>query len=366
MKRGICFVVSVTLLLLCGRFRVVADEVAEHEKLDTKIAQLASQIELKLDEGEFGDAEKLTLELTPLEVARYGADNWRIHSGNVIRESFSQMARLPPDDTKRVRRALSMLEIAVDRFNEFKLADALRLYEGGKETLDQVVGEGNYFANDAASHYARTLSLMGEHEKAKRVSIKATDISLQMFGSDSVYSANATAVLGEVYARAGMLKEAEDRLRAADQLYVKLFDGELVKNRLPTTVHLAEILNDSERFQEAESLARTAVKIAEQQKPTFTLLSIRAHAGLARSLHGQGKLEAAQDEFAELMGIVADLPIPQELRVDLINRYVNVLEDLGRTKEADKYREEVRELTKKRASPRTETKSEDELAVPPE
>jgi tetratricopeptide (TPR) repeat protein len=259
--------------------------------------------------------------------------------------------------------ASAMNDVGLKWLNEFKFADAIRLFERAKKTLDELVGERNPFTTDVSIHHALALSYVGEHEEAKRVATSVVEIRRQMFGEESVYFANVVEVLGEIYARAGLLKEAEAQLRLADQSYVKLFDDEFVDGRLTAVANLVEVLNESGQFSEAEPLAHTAVAIAGRRKDK-TLVYLRARLGLAQCLHGLGKAESAADEFADIMVIVADWKLPLAQTVDLISRYVVVLESLGHTKEADSYKDQLRDL--KELIARTKRASDEELSVPPE
>lgn len=334
-------------------------------KLDEELDLLSPRIDQSVKAGRYGEAEELAREILPLTAMRYGAGNWRVCSIRKSGECYAQAARLSPADQERVRRAVLMVDVGGKLLNDLKSAEAAPYFEKALKTLEELLGEQNILSTDAGHHYARVLAMNGDSEQAKKLGINVVRIRRDVSGGESLEFAHAVETLGDIYYRAGMLKEAEEQLRLADETYLKLFEKRMIHQRLLAVTCLVTVLNEAGKYEDAESFAWTAVEIAEKfKKNVVPRLYLQARVGLAQCLHGVGKSNEAAREFEQIVVFLAETSMPVDSETDVIRRYLVVLDALGRVEEAGAQRNRLRNLQQSLA--RRERSSEDELPVPPE
>lgn len=337
---------------------------SEIARLDALLDQSYTWGDHLVEKGEFGEAERFSVELIGLLVSRYGEGNWRIRTAKVLQASFRRMAQLQPAEQERLRRALATLQLGSQRADESRPVEASRLLKKAKNALDELLGPSDIHATGATLRYAGTLADLGDFEQAKQLKQDVIKIRQELTGELSLHYADAARGLGEVYSRTGMLEAAEAQLRLADRIYLQLYDGETVQARAIGLVHLVAVLVEARKFDEAEPLARESARFAAMTMAETPQLHIQARINLAKCLQGQKKAAEAADELTGIMKLVDGPKTSPAYLVDLITRYVAVLDEAGRGKEAARYRERLTEL--ERQIERAQRQSDEELPALPE
>jgi len=337
---------------------------SEIARLDTLLDQSYTGIDHLVEEGEFDEAERAAVELIRLLPGRYGEGNWRIRTATVLQASLRRMSQLQPAEQERLRRALATWKLGSQRADESRPVEASRLLKTAKSTLEELLGPSDIHATGATLRYAGTLVDLGDFERAKQLKQDVIKILRELTGEVSLHYAEAVRGLGEVDAKTGMLEEAEAQLRLADSIYLKLYDGETIEGRVIGLVQLVSVLVEARKLDEAEPLAREAARLASLTMADVPQLHIQARINLAKCLQGQKKSAEAADELTGIMKLVDGPKTSPAYLVDLIGRYVVILDDAGRGEDVARYRNRLDEL--KQQIERDKRLADEELPALPE
>jgi tetratricopeptide (TPR) repeat protein len=188
---------------------------------------------------------------------------------------------------------------------------------------------------------------MGEFVPAKRHAETAVRVLKNTWGEKSPGYAHALVGLAATEAELHELGSAEQHFREASEilepavreglsgLHMLLYAG--------AQLYLARLLNDQERFAEAEPFARRGCEIhGFNARHTYSKY-LEGQLDLARSLSGQGKNAEAEIVFACLIKAAQPNPSPQAT-VRTLTRYGEHLRRIHREADAEQLESRVRKL----------------------
>jgi CHAT domain-containing protein/Tfp pilus assembly protein PilF len=215
---------------------------------------------------------------------------WRIADGRRALVDFDRRAAMPPDHRLRLRRADSLIQMAVaqSRQGKYEAAKAAVLESLG--IRKEILGEDHLDYAISLSSLARLHLAMGDYARAEPLCRQITEIAKKALGEDHPQYASSLNNLATLYRMMGDHARAEPLARQALEIQ-KTATGENHLEYATTLHNLALLYEAMGDYARAEPLARQALELTKKA------LGVH-HPDYAQSLDNLAGLHLAMGDYA--------------------------------------------------------------------
>jgi hypothetical protein len=305
-------------------------------------------------EGDLDAAVAAMSEAADLARTAFGEEHWLTKLRDTLAAGVKSLAGLSPVKKQQAIEAIesqSRWNLAWPDGNRERCLSKLRQ---AQEKIDQVLGPDHLLSTYSLLGLANHECELGEFRSAQVHASRAVTVLKPTWGDQNPGFAHSLYALAMTEVGLKELESAELHFREAARILESVaregISGPYLHMYAGTQLFLARMLNDQERFADAESFARRGTEIhGFSPRQTYTNY-LEGQLDLARSLSGQGKIEEAEILFSCLVKVVIPNAPPHVL-ANILGRYTEHLRRNHRDAEADQIESRLRKLSARSERP---------------
>lgn len=221
-----------------------------------------------------------------------------------------------------------------DRFN-----DAAKAYQTAFSLAQQLFGDKHPNTAGVYDRLQQTCFENNDFEQAETYERKALDIGETTLGPNHRETLSFLSTLGSILNAEGRFSEAQPMLERAKQIATS--DELTDATRLLILQDLTVCYYDQGKIEQAEIVAKDALRISETNSPQRMLLTVSL-CNLAAIYSKQGKHDAAEPLIARAISILENTLGPDHPKLtSALNQYANILKNTHREAEARALEERI-------------------------